>query len=365
MWIKKWGIALLLLVQFGLFQGSADALLISEKDEIKLGADAAKQLESQYPVSKDEALTSEVVRLGTKLVPYSERANLKYSFKVLDDGTVNALAIPGGYLYVFRGLLDYMPEEHLRAAVIGHEIGHVAEKHSINAMEKQLGFQLLLSVAVGDRYAAVQNVFMKTVFSSYSRGDEREADLKGFEYTTAAGYNPYSMAMSLNRLGAIPDQPKAGLFSDHPNADARVETLKKKMSEQGIRPMVTGEKDGKPKLTDGKWEWPVMSAKNEQGYDAAYRAYAFAGKLSMLDVKDEFDPAKLRIVGESLYHGDTYLMAFPKADADALGIAQDEYLQKMYDATKNWPRDEQPVKKKQEKEQKEEDDEVESRESSS
>lgn len=70
----------------------------------------------------------------------------------------------------------------------------------------------------------------------------READVKGFEYTTAAGYNPYSMAMSLNRLGAIPDQPKAGIFSDHPNADARVENLKKKMSDQGIRPMVKGEK---------------------------------------------------------------------------------------------------------------------------
>lgn len=342
---KRWIIGFSTLVLMTFFQ-ITEAGLISEKEEISLGAQAAEQLEKQYPVSQNEILTNEVVRLGEKLVPYSERPNLGYSFKVLDDDMINALAIPGGYLYVFRGLLDYMPEEHLRAAVIGHEIGHVAKKHSVHAIEKQLAIQLLLAVAVGDRYAIVQNVFMKTVFASHSRGDEREADVKGFEYTTAAGYNPYSMAMSLNRLGAIPDQPKAGIFSDHPNADARVENLKKKMSEQGIRPMVKGEKEGKPYLVDGKYSWPVMSASSDNGYDDIYRAYAFAGKLSLLDRSGEFDPNQLRIFGDSIYHGDTYLMAFPIEDADELGMTQEEYLKKMLDATKNWPRSQTNKKKK-------------------
>lgn len=343
--IKIWIIGFLTLILTN-FTQVTEAGLISEKEEISLGAQAAEQLEKQYPVSQNVGLTNEVVRLGEKLVPYSERPNLKFSFKVLDDGMINALAIPGGYLYVFRGLLDYMPEEHLRAAVIGHEIGHVAKKHSVHAIEKQLAIQLLLAVAVGDRYALVQNVFMKTVFASYSRGDEREADVKGFEYTTAAGYNPYSMAMSLNRLGAIPDQPKAGIFSDHPNADARVENLKKKMKEQGIRPMVKGEKEGKPYLIDGKSSWPVMSASSNNGYDNIYRAYAFAGKLSLLDRSGEFDPNQLRIFGDSIYHGDTYLMAFPIEDADKLGMTQEEYLQKMLDTTKNWSREKTDKKKK-------------------
>lgn len=343
--IKIWIIGFLTLILTN-FTQVTEAGLISEKEEISLGAQAAEQLEKQYPVSQNVGLTNEVVRLGEKLVPYSERPNLKFSFKVLDDDMINALAIPGGYLYVFRGLLDYMPEEHLRAAVIGHEIGHVAKKHSVHAIEKQLAIQLLLAVAVGDRYALVQNVFMKTVFASYSRGDEREADVKGFEYTTAAGYNPYSMAMSLNRLGAIPDQPKAGIFSDHPNADARVENLKKKMKEQGIRPMVKGEKEGKPYLIDGKSSWPVMSASSNNGYDNIYRAYAFAGKLSLLDRSGEFDPNQLRIFGDSIYHGDTYLMAFPIEDADKLGMTQEEYLQKMLDTTKNWSREKTDKKKK-------------------
>lgn len=342
---KVWMIGLFTLILTASFQVS-EAGLISEKEEISLGAQAAEQLERQYPVSQNVGLTNEVVYLGEKLLPYSERPTLKYSFKVLDNEMINALAIPGGYLYIFRGLLDYMPEEHLRAAVIGHEIGHVAKKHSVRAIEKQMGIQLLLAVAVGDRYTLVQNLFMKTVFASYSRGDERDADVKGFEYTTAAGYNPYSMAMSLNRLGAIPDQPKAGIFSDHPNADARIEHLKKKMSEQGIRPMVKGEKEGKPYLIDGKYSWPIMSASNEQGYDDIYRAYAFAGKLSMLDRSGEFDPNQLRISGTSIYHGNTYLMAFSKEDADELEISQSEYLQKMLDATKNWPRSKTDKKKK-------------------
>lgn len=315
-----------------------EAALINEKTEIELGAKTAAQLESEVPVSQDAILTAEVNRLGHVLLPYAKRNHLPFSFKVLDDKTVNALAVPGGYLYVYRGLLEYMPEEHLRAAVIGHEIGHVAERHSIKSMEKQLGLQLLLTVAVGNRYEAVQNLFVKTVFSSYSRGDERNSDLKGFEYTTAAGYNPYSMAMALNRLGALSPDAKGGLFSSHPTADGRVETLKKQMSKAGIRPMVEGDtKDNAPYLVDGKWKWPVMSAHNDQGYDSSYRAYAFAGKLSQLERNGEFEKEKVRLVGNALYHGDTYLMAFPIEDAEALEMSHEEYLKAMLEATQNWP----------------------------
>lgn len=337
--LRRWLAGLFCVLTLG-FGSLTEAALINEKTEIELGAKTAAQLESQVPVSKDAYLTGEVNRLGHLLLPYAERNHLPFSFKVLDDKTVNALAVPGGYLYVYRGLLEYMPEEHLRAAVIGHEIGHVAERHSIKSIEKQLGLQLLLTVAVGNRYGDLQNIFMKTVFSSYSRGDERESDLKGFEYTTAAGYNPYSMAMTLNRLGALSPDAKGGLFSSHPTADGRVDTLKKKMSKAGIRPMVEGDTKGnEPYLVDKKWKWPIMSANNEQGYDSDYRAYAFAGKLSMLDRSGEFNKEKIRLVGNALYHGDTYLMAFPEEDAAAVDMTHADYLNAMLEATKNWPRD--------------------------
>lgn len=258
---KKWCLGLACIVMTGI-PLSVEAGLISEKLEKQLGADVAKQFEAQYFLSRDEALNAEVQRIGAILLPYSRRSHLPFSFKVLDHSMVNAAAVPGGHIYVFRGLLEYMPEEHLRAAVIGHEIGHVAKKHSVSAVEKELALQLLLAVAVGDKYVDLQNLFMKTTFSSASRGDERDADYEGFKYTNAVGYNPYSMAMALNRLGAIPNQPKAGIFSDHPNAEARVDRLKKKMSEDGISPMVQGEKKGKPYLVDKKITWPVMAATN-------------------------------------------------------------------------------------------------------
>lgn len=323
---------------------TVEAGLISEKEEIKMGQQAASQLEDQIGVVTDPALNAEITRIGLSMVPYSERPKLTYSFKILNDSSVNALAVPGGFIYVYKGLLDYMPEENVRAAVIGHEIGHVAKKHSINSIEKQLGLQIALGILVGDRYSAIQGLFTKTLFASYSRGDERQSDVKGFEYSTAAGYNPYSMLMALNRLGALPNQGKAGLFSDHPNADARVSTLKKEMAKQGIRPSVV-EKDSKVNLEDGKWKWPVMGAANGLGYDASYRAYAFAGRLSMLDRSGKFDGSSVRLEGNSLYHGSTYLMEFFPGDAEAAGLTFEQYLTEMLSATKNWPREVVKTKK--------------------
>ena len=325
------------LFQLAIFS-SVEAGLISEKQEIEMGAQTAQKLEAEYPVSKDQAINVEMDRIARKLLPYSERQGLQYTFKVLDDSMVNALAIPGGYVYTFQGLMDYMPEEHLRAAVIGHEIGHVAKKHSVHAMEKQLGIGLILSIAIGDKYNQIQNLFMKSVFASYSRKDEREADQKGFEYSTKAGYNPYSMMMSLNRLTDLPNQPKTNLFSEHPSSEARIDTLKKNMAEFGIRPMVQGEKKKEIHLVDGNWAWPKMTASNRQGYDPAYRAYAFAGKLSMLDRNGEFDPNKLKIRGNAIYHGETYLMEFTEEDASALRISHSAYLEQILKATKEWPR---------------------------
>ena len=323
---------------------AVEAGLISEKDEIKMGQQAASQLEEEVGVVTDSALNEEITRVGRSMVPYSERPKLTYGFKILDDSSVNALAIPGGFVYVYKGLLDYMPDENVRAAVIGHEIGHVAKKHSVNSIEKQLGIQIALGILVGDRYGTIQGLFTKTLFASYSRGDERQSDVKGFEYSTAAGYNPYSMLMALNRLGALPNQGKAGLFSDHPNADARVATLKKEMAKQGIRPSVA-EKDSKANLEDGKWKWPVMGAANGLGYNAPYRAYAFAGRLSMLDRAGTFNGSNVRLVGNSLYHGQTYLIEFFPGDAEAAGMAFDKYLTEMLGATKNWPREAVKTKK--------------------
>ena len=321
-----------------------EAGLISEKEEIRMGQQAANQLEDQVGVVTDSALNAEVTRIGLSMVPYSERPKLVYSFKILDDSSVNALAVPGGFVYVYKGLLDYMPEENVRAAVIGHEIGHVAKKHSVNAIEKQLGIQIALGILVGDRYSSIQGLFTKTLFASYSRGDERQSDVKGFEYSTAAGYNPYSMLMGLNRLGALPNQGKAGLFSDHPNADARVSTLKKEMTKQGIRPSVV-EKDSKASLEDGKWKWPAMSAANGIGYNAPYRAYAFAGRLSMLDRAGTFDGGSVRLEGNSLYHGQTYLIEIFPGDAEGAGMTFEQYLTEMLSATKNWSREAIKTKK--------------------
>ena len=114
----------------------AEAGLISKEQEIEMGRQTAMQLEAKYGVVQDYALQERVNRIGQSLVKVSERQDLEYSFKVLNSDEVNALACPGGFIYVFKGLIDYMPSDAELAGVLGHEITHVVKKHTVHQIGK-------------------------------------------------------------------------------------------------------------------------------------------------------------------------------------------------------------------------------------
>ncbi|HAT98725.1 MAG TPA: peptidase M48, partial [Acidaminococcaceae bacterium] len=121
---------------------SAEAGMISEKQELDMGKAAAEQIEAHYGVLNDPQINERVNRIGQSLVDVCGRKNIKYTFKVLNTEDVNALACPGGYIFVFKGLLDYMPSDAELAAVLGHEIGHVVKRHTVHQMEKNMLTQL-------------------------------------------------------------------------------------------------------------------------------------------------------------------------------------------------------------------------------
>ena len=158
----------------------AEAALVSAKQEQEMGQAAARQLEQQYGVWQDPAQQARLERIGRSLVAQSERKDQPFQFKILNSPDVNALACPGGYIYVFRGLLDYMPDDAELAGVLGHEIGHVVKRHTVRQMEKNMWTQLaavLAGVATGSGDVMMAGMVVTDALAAgYSRADESQAD---------------------------------------------------------------------------------------------------------------------------------------------------------------------------------------------
>lgn len=217
--------------------------LVSLKAERAIGEQVKKDLMEKIGEYPDPKLKAYVTSVGNRLVRVSERKNLLYDFTVLDTGQVNAFAAPGGFIFVTRGLLQELDSEDELALVVGHEIGHVAAWHGINALERQMGTQfltLLAAVAVSTQPdagpAAVAMVLQSSnligtlYFLGYSRENELEADHLGLKYTWASGHNPESALRFFKRLKTIEEQESGKekatgwdqFFRSHPPTDERI-----------------------------------------------------------------------------------------------------------------------------------------------
>lgn len=214
---------------------SAD--LISEEQELQIGMEGAAKLEAQYGTCNDPAQLQRLVTMGQTIVPMTERPNLRYSFKILNVEKVNALAFPGGFVYVTRGILPYVNDQEL-GFVLGHEIAHVAKKHSIHQMEKQMYTQLGLFAVValinkGEVDQGSMNVVQmaSTVISNqYSRDDELEADIAACNYMKyALKYNPRAAIGFMDKLQKLSGDELPGflnsLVGDHPLAEERIRAI--------------------------------------------------------------------------------------------------------------------------------------------
>jgi len=216
--------------------GKRDFMLMSSADELAMGQQTDPQILQTYGKYEDADLARYVSAIGKKMGALSHQPNLTYTIQVLDSPVVNAFAVPGGYVYLTRGILAYLNDEAELAGVLGHEIGHIAARHSAQQYSKaqfaQLGLGLgsVLSKTFR-KYAGVAQAGVKLLFLSFSRSDEREADALGVEYSAKAGYDSNHMANlfdSLERLN--PGEARDGLpgwFSTHPNPDDRIAAIKR------------------------------------------------------------------------------------------------------------------------------------------
>ena len=206
--------------------GERQLSLISESQEIQMGLEADPSIVSSMGLDPDSGRQRYVRELGMRLARVSERPNLPWTFRVIDDPVVNAFAVPGGHIYVTRGIMAHLNSEAELASVIGHEIGHVTARHSVTQMSQQQLMQLGLVVGVAlkpdlARYAGVASQGMQLLFLKYSRDDESQADQLGLRYMRRGGYDVRRMPEVFSLLERVSQASGGGRVPDwlstHPN----------------------------------------------------------------------------------------------------------------------------------------------------
>lgn len=208
-------------------------IFITTPMEVSIGANAASQVSRDFKISKDLQKNNRVKEIGAKIAAVSDRKDLKYKFAVIDDETLNAFAIPGGYLYVNSGLVDKATDDEL-ACVIGHEIGHIAARHVAKKLQTQIGYDVLMNIAarksgVADLQKAA-SVTYNLVMLGYSRKDELLSDRLGVKYALKAGYDPYAMISFLKKLQDAKDEQIGFVFlRSHPYTSDRIKMLQQQI----------------------------------------------------------------------------------------------------------------------------------------
>lgn len=220
--------------------GKKQLMLMSEAQEISLGAQYDPTVVSTFGVYQDDDLLSFIKTKGNELGKISHRPNLEYHFKILDSPVVNAFAVPGGYIYVTRGILAQFNNEAELIGVLGHEMGHVTARHTASQQSKQQLGQLLLvggMIASEDfrQFANYAMQGMELLFLKFSRDNEREADRLGVEYASKIRYDANKMAdffQVLNKMSMGSDHGGIPTFmSTHPDPGDRYNAVKKQTGE--------------------------------------------------------------------------------------------------------------------------------------
>jgi predicted Zn-dependent protease len=208
-----------------------DDLTFSEEEETQLGQDVSLKIRQRFGVVQDPAVHKYVTLAGMAIAQQTERAKLAWTFIVLDTDGVNAFASPGGFVHITRGALGLIQNESELAAVLGHEIGHVVRKHTINAIKKNAAVKMGTQAA-SSRAAFISQVanaaYDSILENAYDRGDELDADKFSVDTTPKIGYAPASLADFLARLEERNKNQaeRNGLFASHPETQERIKKVR-------------------------------------------------------------------------------------------------------------------------------------------
>jgi predicted Zn-dependent protease len=220
--------------------GKKSMILIGESEEVGIGQKMDTEVRSKNTIVTDRAVNDYVNRTGQRIARLSDRPNLKWHFTVVDAKDVNAFATPGGYVYVYTGLLRQLDSQAQLAGVLAHEESHVVERHGVKQIQEGLGAQVLASLVLGgsgETAQAAAGVGLALLQRGYSRKMESEADYDGVIYMTRAGYNPEGMAQVMDKLAKLSGSGEGfweNLASDHPPAAKRAEAVRAQIKSQGL-----------------------------------------------------------------------------------------------------------------------------------
>ena len=220
--------------------GKRQIMLMSEAQEIQLGIAYDPQVIATFGEYQDKNMQTCVQQKGTEMGKISHRPNLEYHVKVVDSPVVNAFAVPGGYIYLTRGILAQLNNEAELIGVLGHEMGHIAARHSVSQQSKQqLGQLLLIGGMIASekfaQYAEYAMQGMQLLFLRFSRDNEREADRLGVEYSSKVGYDGHKMAdffKVLQKMNMAESEGGVPTFlSTHPDPGDRYNSVNQNATE--------------------------------------------------------------------------------------------------------------------------------------
>ncbi|MFH1645867.1 MAG: M48 family metalloprotease [Candidatus Omnitrophota bacterium] len=242
----KWLIALIVVVFFAgcatvynPATGKKEAIFIGTDSENAIGNQTAAIIKSKYKFSVGKESIKHLSDIGARVASVSDRQDLEYEFYLIDDEDLNAFAIPGGRIYMFRGLYELLDDDEI-ACVLAHEVGHVAARHVVKKLQTSLSYQILSTIALSlyargredsAKYAGyiayAASTSFNIVMSGYSREDEYQADFLAVKYSKLAGYDPEGMVGSLRKLD---ENKKKGIavpyiLRSHPYISERIERI--------------------------------------------------------------------------------------------------------------------------------------------
>lgn len=229
-----------------ILNGCGGSSEVSQEEERTLGAEDAAQIDSSLPLVRDSAANAYVASLGKLMAGKTSRAKLDWRFQIVDSKQVNAFALPGGFIYVNRAVIEQADRMDELAGIIGHEIGHVVRRHSVKQMQKEekgrVSLVLLCTLTnacrgIGNRVAIA--VGADAARAQYSQKDEAQADSEGVVNTMGAGIDPEGLPSFFQRmLDSQKAQPTAvqAFFSTHPTDQARVDATRKQIAALHLDP---------------------------------------------------------------------------------------------------------------------------------
>lgn len=188
--------------EYNLATKQEETLLYGTDKEVSVGEAMAAKMEAQYDIVTDVDLNERVQKILERIVAVCDRKDIVYFVKVVDKDIMNAVSLPGGYVYIFKAVLDKAESDDELAGVIAHEVAHITARHAVKRIQNAYGALILqgLSTQSNAQVARGVSFALLSLFSAYSQQDEFEADRLGVKYMKLAGYDPHAMISLLEKL---------------------------------------------------------------------------------------------------------------------------------------------------------------------